>query len=104
MKNCSNITGESRMARETSISELIERFNAVAEKIKKEHKAHLWLIEVFGKRHSYLAGCQDDSFLPAEVIYINKRFAVVSSDWDKLPHGKRDEVFSLVAEYCDKTC
>ncbi len=101
MKNCLNITGELRMARETSTSELFERFNVVAKEIKDEHNAHLWLIEVFGKRHSYVAGCKEDSFLPPEVIYINKRFAVVSSDWDRIPLEKKEEVFSLVRDFCN---
>ncbi|MCX8110336.1 MAG: hypothetical protein N3D15_03685 [Syntrophorhabdaceae bacterium] len=90
------------MEKETSTSELIERFNLVADNIRQEYNAHLWLIEVFGKRHSYIAGCRDDSFLPPEVIYINNRFAVVSSDWDKVPREKKEEVFSLVKEYCNR--
>lgn len=90
------------MEKETSTSEMIKRFNVVAEKIKKEFNAHIWLIEVFGKRHSFVAGCKDDSFLPPEVIYINERFAVVSSDWERVPYDKRQEIFSIVGEYCKK--
>ncbi|HOJ43829.1 MAG TPA: hypothetical protein PK800_06885 [Syntrophorhabdaceae bacterium] len=89
------------MARETFTSELKEAFNALSDKIKKEYNAHVWLIEVLGKRHSYLAGCKDDAFLPPEVRYINERFAIVSTDWERLPSEKKEELFSLVNKYAN---
>jgi len=103
MKSSLNITKELKMAKETSISELKEAFNIIAHEIKREYNAHIWLIEVFGKRHSYIAGCKDDSFLPPEVIYINEKYAVVSSDWGKLPLEKKEELFSLLNKYVNKT-
>lgn len=47
-----------------------------------------------GKRHSYIAGHKEDSFLPPEVIYINDRYAVVSNEWEKIV--EKDEIISTI--------
>ncbi|HOP86417.1 MAG TPA: hypothetical protein PLM71_04850 [Syntrophorhabdaceae bacterium] len=91
------------MAKETFIFELKEAFNIIADEIKREYNAHIWLIEVLGKRYSYIAGCKDDSFLPPEFIYISEKFAVASSDWGKLPIEKKEELFSFLNKYVNKT-
>ena len=73
------------MEKEIFTSNLIEKFNKIAQYIKEKYDANIWFVELFGKRHSYVAGQREDSFLPPKIIYLNKRFAVLSNDWEKIP-------------------
>ncbi|WP_022854716.1 hypothetical protein [Thermodesulfobacterium thermophilum] len=82
------------MERETFIS----KFTALAERIKQTYGVNLWLVEVLGKRHSYVAGHKEDSFLPPEPIYLNDRFAVVSNEWEKIPEEERKQLISFLKE------
>lgn len=72
------------MEKETSTSDLIERFNEIANYVKEKYGANIWLVEIMGKRHSYIAGHREDCFLPPEVIYLTKRYAVVSNEWERI--------------------
>ncbi len=70
----------------------------MAAEVKAEFGARMWLVEVMGKRHSYVAGDRDDSFLPPQVVGLNERYALVSGDWEKIPEKrKRDIIESLRA-------
>ncbi|WP_051173080.1 hypothetical protein [Thermodesulfobacterium hveragerdense] len=82
------------MERETFIS----KFTALAKRIKQTYGVNLWLVEVLGKRHSYVAGHKEDSFLPPEPIYLNDRFAVVSNEWEKIPEEERKQLISSLKE------
>jgi len=72
------------MEKETSIFRLIERFNETANYVKEKYGANIWFVELLGRRHSYVAGHREDSFLPPEIIYLNERFAAVSNEWEKI--------------------
>lgn len=73
------------MEKETFISRFLELVN----ELKEKYTINIWLVEVLGKRHSFLAGHKEDSFLPTEMIYINERLALVSDEWWKLPEEEK---------------
>jgi len=73
------------MEKETSTFSLSEKFNEIANYVKEKYGANIWFVELLGRRHSYVAGHREDSFLPPEIIYLNDRFAVVSNEWEKIP-------------------
>ncbi|MCX7981672.1 MAG: hypothetical protein N2572_02030 [Syntrophales bacterium] len=80
------------MANETFTSELVKEFNALAEEIKRDYGVRMGLVQVWGKRHSYVAGEWDNGFLPPEIIYLDDSYALVSSEWDKIPEEKRTDI------------
>ncbi|QER42603.1 hypothetical protein F1847_07565 [Thermodesulfobacterium sp. TA1] len=82
------------MEKETFIS----KFIVLAEEIKKKYGVNLWLVEVLGKRHSYLAGHKEDGFLPPEPLYLNERFAVVSNEWEKIPEHEKETLIKILKE------
>jgi hypothetical protein len=82
------------MGRETFISKFVN----LADEIKKKYGVNLWLVEVLGKRHSYIAGHKEDSFLPPEPIYLNERFAVVSNEWEKIPEHEKKALIKTLKE------
>lgn len=88
------------MEKETSISKepkaknLLLELNHIADFVKEKYGANIWFVEIMGKRHSYIAGHKEDSFLPPEVIYINDRYAVVSNEWEKIV--EKDEIISTI--------
>ncbi|GAB5046610.1 hypothetical protein [Thermodesulfovibrio sp. TK110] len=63
---------------------LQEKFSKIAEFVKEKYGANIWFVEIMGKRHSYIAGHKEDSFLPPEVIYLSEKYAVVSNEWEKI--------------------
>lgn len=83
------------MEKETSTSKkgIQEKFNEIANFVKEKYGANIWFVEIMGKRHSYVAGHREDSFLPPEVVYLNERYAVVSNEWDKI--NDRDVIVNL---------
>lgn len=88
------------MEKETSISKepkaknLLLELKHIADFVKEKYGANIWFVEIMGKRHSYIAGHKEDSFLPPEVIYINDRYAVVSNEWEKIV--EKDEIISTI--------
>jgi len=87
------------MGNGTSTFDIVQHFSEIAGRLKEDFDAHVWLVEIFGRRHSYLAGEKEDTFLPPEIIKISDRYALVSSDWAKIPIQKRDEVISFLKEF-----
>ncbi|MGB9710596.1 MAG: hypothetical protein ACPLZA_03750 [Thermodesulfovibrio sp.] len=81
------------MEKETSTSNLIEKFDEIANYVKEKYGANIWFVEIMGKRHSYIAGHREDSFLPSEVIYLSERYAIVSNEWEKIK--EKEAVVSL---------
>ncbi|WP_353684474.1 hypothetical protein V4D30_01395 [Thermodesulfovibrio sp. 3907-1M] len=63
---------------------LTEKLSEIADFVKEKYGANIWFVEIMGKRHSYIAGHKEESFLPAEVIYLSERYAVVSNEWEKI--------------------
>ena len=101
MKNFLSTMGGLGMEKEIYISkkdaptqELIKKLNELAEFVKQKYNANIWFVEILGKRHSYIAGHRDDSFLPPEVVYINDRYAVVSNEWERI--SEKNEVLSTI--------
>lgn len=86
------------MGNGTCTSDLIRRFSEMAKEIKGGFDAHIWLVEVLGRRHSYLAGERDDSFLPPRVIYLNERYALVSGEWEKIPEERINSLIKDLKE------
>lgn len=79
---------------------LVLELNNIAEFVKEKYNAHLWFVEIMGKRHSYIAGHKEDSFLPPEVIYISEKYAVVSNELEKIT--EKDEVISTIKTLISK--
>lgn len=79
---------------------VINELNKIAEFVKETYNVNIWFVEIMGKRHSYIAGHKDDSFLPPEVIYLNERYAVVSNEWESIPN--RDEIISKIKSLLSK--
>lgn len=79
---------------------VINELNKIAEFVKEKYNVNIWFVEIMGKRHSYIAGHKDDSFLPPEVIYLNERYAVVSNGWESIPN--RDEIISKIKSLLSK--
>lgn len=69
----------------------ISRFLELVDKLKKQYGINIWLVEVLGKRYSFVAGHKEDSFLPPEKIHLNEKYAVVSDEWWKLPEEEKDK-------------
>lgn len=63
---------------------LPEKLSKIADFVKEKYSANIWFVEIMGKRHSYIAGHKEDSFLPPEVVYLNERYAIVSNEWEKI--------------------
>ncbi|AIS52283.1 hypothetical protein TKV_c11100 [Thermoanaerobacter kivui] len=84
------------MERETSTSKklMIEEFTRLSDLIKSKYGVSLWLVEIMGRRHSYVAGHKEESFLPPQVIYLNEEFAVVSNNWDKIPEKEKKKLIN----------
>ncbi len=84
------------MEKETSTSKdrLIAKFMEITELIKKEYNVNIWLVEILGKRWSYIAGEREDSLLPPERIQLNERFGVVSNNWERIPPEERENIIS----------
>lgn len=89
------------MEKETSTSKklLIEEFTRLSDLIKSKYGVSLWLVEIMGKRHSYVAGHKEESFLPPQVIYLNERFAIVSNDWDKIPEKEKKKLINHLKKF-----
>ena len=90
------------MERETSISkeQMVREINALAETLEKRHGVRLWLVEVLGRRWSYVAGQQDKgvSLLPPHRIRLNDRFGIVSHGWADLPCEEKKRLLGLLRE------
>lgn len=88
------------MEKETFISKaqgsIISRFNEIGDFVKNKYNANIWFVEIMGKRHSYIAGYKEDSFLPPEIIYLDERYAVVSNEWEKI--YEKEAILSLCKE------
>lgn len=69
----------------------ISKFKELADEIKAKYGVNVWLVEILGRRRSYVAGHKEDSFLPPEEISINERFSVVSNEWEKIPIKEKEE-------------
>jgi hypothetical protein len=79
---------------EPKAKNLLLELNKIAEFVKEKYNAHIWFVEIMGKRHSYIAGHKEDSFLPPELIYINDRYAAVSNEWERIT--EKDEIISTI--------
>ncbi|MEN2993720.1 MAG: hypothetical protein ABDH19_00020 [Thermodesulfovibrio sp.] len=77
-----------------SKNQLIHELNKIADYVREKYNANIWFVEIMGKRHSYIAGHKEDSFLPPEVIYISERYAVVSNQWDEIK--EKDEIIKKI--------
>jgi hypothetical protein len=67
----------------------ISKFKKLADEIKVKYGVNVWLVEIMGRRRSYIAGHKEDSFLPSEEISLNEKFAVVSNEWEKIPSEEK---------------
>ncbi|MEJ5226475.1 hypothetical protein [Thermodesulfovibrio sp.] len=79
---------------EPKAKNLLLELNKIAEFVKERYNTHIWFVEIMGKRHSYIAGHKEDSFLPPELIYINDRYAAVSNEWERIT--EKDEIISTI--------
>jgi len=80
----------------------ISNFEKLANEIKAKYGVNVWLVEILGKRHSYVAGHKEDSFLPPEEIILNERFAVVSNEWEKIPEREKEEFIEKLRGFLRK--
>lgn len=85
------------MEKETSTSKnkLIAKFIETTELIKEKYDVNIWLVEILGRRWSYIAGEREDSpLLPPECTQLNERFGVVSNNWERIPPEERENIIS----------
>ncbi|MGI1691131.1 hypothetical protein [Thermoanaerobacter uzonensis] len=89
------------MEKETSTSKklLIEEFTKLSDLIKSKYDVSLWLVEIMGKRYSYVVGHKEESFLPPMVFSLNEKFAVVSSNWDKIPKKEQQKILHYLKKF-----
>lgn len=85
---------------EQNAKNLVSEFNKIADFIREKYGASIWFVEILGKRHSYIAGHKEDSFLPPEVIYLTERYAIVSNEWEKI--SEKDQLVSSLKTLLSK--
>lgn len=73
----------------------ISKLNSLAARIKRDYGIKTWFVEIMGRRHSYLAGDKDDSFLPVNSYFITETLAIVSNEWQKISQEKVEEILKL---------
>jgi len=82
------------MEREIFTSEVLEKFNKLAEEIEKTEGIIIQLARIQGKRRSFIAGRKDTGFLVPEEIQITENAGLLSYSNKKLAESEKEEIFS----------
>ncbi len=82
--------------KEGTKDKLLQEVDRFLSEVKKKFGVSIWLVEIMGRRVSYLAGEKEDSFLPPEMKKLWSNLALVSNNWDKLSREKVEEVIENV--------
>lgn len=80
----------------------ISKFTKLADEIKEKYGVSVWLVEILGKRRSFVAGHKEDAFLPPEEIFLNEKFAIVSNEWEKIPSEEKEKFISILKRELEK--
>ena len=72
-------------------------FSEMAASVKKEFGAYLQLVEILGKRWSFVAGeLEGSAFLPSEQLVLNEHLGLIAENWEALPPEKQEEILSTL--------
>lgn len=68
--------------------------------VKDRYGIHIRIVEIRGKRWSFLAGVHDtlSSFMPPERIMLTDRYGIVSDQWNTLSSDERSEIITFLKE------
>ncbi|PMP65028.1 MAG: hypothetical protein C0190_07165 [Thermodesulfobacterium geofontis] len=80
----------------------ISKFTKLADEIKEKYGVSIWLVEILGRRRSFVAGHKEDAFLPPEEIFLNEKFAVVSNEWEKIPQEEKEKFLNTLKKELEK--
>ena len=85
------------MEKEISTSNTL--LSALLEKIYKNYSIHLQIVEIFGKRWSFIAGSlEEEKFLPPTCIKLCDAYGVVSNEWNRLTDSEKSKIISILKE------
>ncbi len=83
------------MEREIFTSEVLEKFNKLAEEIEKTEGIIIQLARVQGKRRSYIAGRKDTGFLVPEEIHLTENAGLLLYSNKKPDEVKKKEISGI---------